>query len=145
LAEKQAAKSLYSEKNLGPGDVGTLSHVKPQSFLSQESKECVVQFYDLLYGVHQGADRGSGNSYEDRLPVTFFMAHHASVFEDFGRYRPIDYDCGFRARESLVVLRGMEESPQVLRLLETLSRSYLEPLRRYSSVTIDRAIAWDWP
>jgi len=140
LAEKQAAKPLYSEKNLSPGDIGALSHVKPQSFLSQESKECVVQLYDLLYGVHQGADRRSSNPYEDSLPVTFFMAHHTSAFEDFGRYRPIDYDCSFRARESLVVLRGMEESPKVLRLLETLSRSYLEPLGRYSSVTIDRAM-----
>ena len=140
LTEKQASNPLYSEKSLSSGDVRGLSRVKPQGFLSPESKGCVVQLFNHLYGDSQDADCGSDQSLEDRSSVTFFMAHHPLAFEDFGHYRRIDYDCGFRAKESLVVLRGLEESPQVLRLLEMLSSSYLEPLREYADVIIDKAV-----
>ena len=69
------------------------------------------------------------------------MAHHPSLFEDFRHYRRIDCECDFRAKESLVVLRGLEESPSILALLEILSFSYLKPLRQYDEVQIDRALA----
>ena len=140
LTEKQASNPLCSETSLSSGDVRSLSRVKPQGFLSPESKGCVVQLFNHLYGDSQDADCGSDQLLEDRSSVTFFMAHHPLAFEDFGHYRRIDYDCGFRAKESLVVLRGLEESPQVLRLLEMLSSSYLEPLRQYADVIIDKAV-----
>ena len=140
LTEKQAVNPLCSETGLSSGDVRGLSRVKPQGFLSPESKGCVVQLFNHLYGDSQDADCGSDQLLEDRSSVTFFMAHHPLAFEDFGHYRRIDYDCGFRAKESLVVLRGLEESPQVLRLLEMLSSSYLEPLRQYADVIIDKAV-----
>ena len=100
--------------------------------------------YNLLYGDARDADCGSDQSLKDRYPVTFVMSHHPLVFADFGQYRPIDsidYGCGFMAKESLVVLRGLEESPSILALLEFLSSSYLKPLRQYAEVQIDRAFA----
>jgi len=38
-------------------------------------------------------------------------------------------------------LRGLEENPSILGLLETLSSSYLEPLKQHAEVIIDRAMA----
>jgi hypothetical protein len=68
------------------------------------------------------------------------MAHHPLLFEEFRHYRAIDCDCNFRAKESLVVLRGLEESPDILALLEILSATYLKPLSQHAEVLIDRAM-----
>ena len=144
LAEKRASNPLYADKRLSSGDVGSLSYVRPQRFLSRESKGCVFQLYNLLYGDTRDADCGSSQPLKDGYPVTFVMSCHPLVFADFGHYRPIDsidYGCGFMAKESLVVLRGLEESPSILALLEFLSSSYLKPLRQHAEVQIDRAFA----
>ena len=141
LAEKRASNPLYADKRLSSDDVGSLSYVKPQRFLSRESKGCVYQLYNLLYGDARDADCGSDQTLKDRYPVTFVMSHHPLVFEDFRHFRRIDCECGFRAQESLVVLRGLEENPSILGLLETLSSSYLEPLKQHAEVIIDRAMA----
>ena len=141
LIEKQVGKSLYCEKRLSSDDVRSLSRVRPQGFLSPESKGCVVQLFKHLYGDSLGAECGFDRRLQDVSQVTFFMAHHPSVFEDFRHFRRIDCECGFRAKESLVVLRGLEENPSILSLLETLSSSYLEPLKQHAEVIIDGAMA----
>ena len=141
LADEQASKPLYCEKNLSSHDVKSLSIVKPHGFLSPESKGCVFQLFNHLYGESLALDSGSCPPLAEGSPVTFFMAHHPSLFEDFRHYRRIDSDCNFRAKESLVVLRGLEESPSILALLETLSSAYLNPLRQHAEVLIDRAMA----
>jgi len=143
LVERQVNKSLYGDKGLSSDDVKSLSRVKPQGFLSPESKGCVVQLFNHLYGDCLGAESGFDQQLPDSSNVTFFMAHHPSAFEDFCHFRRIDCECGFTAQESLVVLRGLEENPSILGLLETLSSSYLEPLRQHSEVIIDRAMAWN--
>ena len=141
LAEKQVSRSLYCEKSLSSDDVGSLSRVRPQRFLSPESKGCVVQLFNHLYGDAMGAEAGFDQRLQESSQVTFLMAHHPSAFEDFRHFRRIDCECGFRAQESLVVLRGLEENPSILGLLETLSSSYLEPLKQHAEVIIDRAMA----
>lgn len=144
LAEKRASNPLYADKRLSSGDVGSLSYVRPQRFLSRESKGCVFQLYNLLYGDTRDADCGSSQPLKDGYSVTFVMSYHPLVFAGFGHYRPIDsidYGCGFMAKESLVVLRGLEESPSILALLEFLSSSYLKPLKQHAEVQIDRAFA----
>jgi len=141
LVDEQAGKPLYCDKNLSSQDVRSLSLVKPHGFLSPESKGCVFQLFNHLYGESLALDCGPNQPLKDGSPVTFFMAHHPSLFEDFRRYRRIDCECDFRAKESLVVLRGLEETPSILALLEILSSSYLEPLRQHAEVRIDRALA----
>jgi len=140
LARNQFNECLHSDKNLSFDDVKSLSFVIPQEFLSPESKGCVFQLFNHLYGDGLDVDCGSDQRPEERSPVTFLMAHHTSAFEDFHRYARIDSGCGFRAKESLVVLRGLEDSPGIICLLETLSASYLGPLGAYSEVIIDRAM-----
>ena len=141
LVDEQASKPLYCEKNLSSHDVRSLSLVKPHGFLSPESKGCVFQLFNHLYGESLALDSGSCPPLAEGSPVTFFMAHHPSLFEDFRHYRRIDCECDFRAKESLVVLRGLEESPSILALLEILSSTYLKSLRQYAEVQIDRALA----
>ena len=141
LDEKQASKPLCYDNGLNSGDVRSLSLVKPQGFLSPESKGCVMQLFDYFYGVSQAAECGSDQPLEDRSPVTFFMAHHPSILEDFRHFRLIDCECGFLAKESLVVLRGLEENPIILGLLEMLSSFYLERLGRHSDVIINKSMA----
>ena len=141
LAEKQVSKSLYCEKSLSSDDVGSWSRVRPQGFLSPESKGCVVQLFHHLYGGAPGAEGGFDQPLQESSQVTFFMAHHPAVFDDFRHFRRIDCECGFMAKESLVVLRGLEENPSILGLLDALSSSYLEPLKQHAEVIIDRAMA----
>jgi hypothetical protein len=141
LADGPVSKTLYCEKKLSSHDVRSLSLVKPQGFLSPESKGCIFQLFNHLYGENLDLDCEPSQPLVDSSSVTFFMAHHPLLFEEFRHYRPIDCDCNFRAKESLVVLRGLEESPSILALLEILSASYLNPLRQHAEVLIDRAMA----
>jgi len=139
LADGPASKPLYCEKKLSSHDVGSLSFVEPQGFLSPESKGCVFQLFNHLYGENLALDYEPSQPLVDSSSVTFLMAHHPLLFEEFRHYRAIDCDCNFRAKESLVVLRGLEESPGILALLEILSASYLKPLRQYAEVLFDRS------
>ena len=141
LADNQASKSLSFEKGLSADDVRVLSLVKPQGFLSPETKGCAIQLFNHLYGDAPVADCGSGQPREVRAPVTFLMAHHPKAFGDFRHYRRVDSRCNFRVKESLVVLRGLEESPGVLALLEILSSSYLDHLKDHPEVVIDKIMA----
>jgi hypothetical protein len=69
--EKQVGMSLYCEKNLSSDDVRSLSLVRPQRFLSPESKGCVVQLFNHLYGAAQGAECGFDQGLQERSQVTF--------------------------------------------------------------------------
>jgi len=140
LADGPASKPLYCEKKLSSHDVGSLSLVEPQGFLSPESKGCVFQLFNHLYGENLALDCEPSQPLVDGSTVTFLMAHHPLLFEEFRHYRAIDCDCNFRAKESLVVLRGLEESPSILALLEILSATYLKPLSQHAEVLIDRAM-----
>jgi hypothetical protein len=141
LADGPASKPLYCEKKLSSHDVGSLSLVEPQGFLSPESKGCVFQLFNHLYGANLVLDCRPSQPLVDSSTVTFLIAHHPLLFEEFRHYRAIDCDYNFRAKEFLVVLRGLEESPAVIGLLEILSSSYLDHLREHPEVVIDKIMA----
>ncbi len=139
-AEGVASEPLYGERNLSRDDVRGLTLVQPQPFLSPETKGCVVHLFDYLFGASLPAGDGCDRPLKQAAPVTFLMAHHPSVFEDFGHFRRIDCDCQFHAKESLVVLRDLAESSAIAGLLELLSRTYLPAMARKSSVSLDLAL-----
>ena len=134
----EADNPLLCEANLSRQDVGLLASFESQPFLSPTTKECGLHLFGNLYGDPSSpCDGGLGGSLGKKS--TTFLISPTLALPEFSRYQTIDCECGFEAKESLVVLRGLAESPAILGLLEMLSCSYISALRHCHDVIIDRA------
>ena len=135
---QEAGNPLFGESNLTSQDVGRIASFNPFPFASTTTKECGSHLFDSLYGGYSCDDDGGPDGPPSKRQSTFFISP-TLLLPEFSHFDVVNCECGFEAKESLVVLRGLEESPKILGLLEMLSHAYLPILRDYPDVTIDKA------